>query len=317
MALSAPHRVVVLALDAAVPLDVAIPMQLFAERPGLPYRATLASRHAGEVRTTSGFSIQATAGLAALRQADTVVVPGFTPPERELAADVVLALQSASRRCRVVSICTGAFALAAAGLLDGRRATTHWGYAAQLAERYPRVEVMPDVLYVDEGSVMTSAGVAAGIDLCLHIIRKDVGAQAANQVARQVVVAPHREGGQAQYIERSVAVSEGNGLAATMNWALGRLDSPLTVADLARNAAVSERTLVRRFQTEIGTSPLRWLTHQRLVAAQSLLESGDDSIDNIASVVGFGTAPNLRLHFRRHLKTTPSAYRRTFSRSAG
>lgn len=313
---SEEHRVVVLALDDAVPLDVAIPMQLFAKRQGLPYRSTLAARRPGEVRTTSGFSMHATAGLNAVRRADTVVVPGFAPPDREIPPDVVAALRSASKRCRVVSICTGAFALAAAGLLDGRRATTHWRHAAEFGRLYPQVELVPDVLYVDEGSVMTSAGVAAGIDLCLHMIRKDVGAQTANEVARQIVVAPHRDGGQAQYIERSVAVGDGNGLAATMNWALGKLDSPLTVRDLARHACVSERTIVRRFEAEVGTSPLRWLTHQRLAAAQSLLETTDDGLEQVAAAVGFGTAANLRLHFRRHLATTPTAYRRTFSRAS-
>lgn len=308
-----PHRVVVLALADAVVLDLAIPMQLFSERPALPYRATLAAARAGDVCTTGGFTVRATAGLAALRRADTVVVPGFSPPERSIPDDVSAALRAAARRCRVVSICTGAFALAAAGLLDGRRATTHWQHAADLARRYPAIDVVPDVLYVDEGNIMTSAGVAAGIDLCLHIIRKDLGADAANRVARQVVVAPHRDGGQAQYIERSVATRAGDGLAPTMSWALQRLDEPLTVAELARHACLSPRTLARRFETETGTSPLRWLTHQRIAAAQSLLETTDDGLDRIAEAVGFGTATNLRLHFRRRLGTTPTAYRRSFS----
>ncbi len=306
------HRVVVLALPDLVPLDAAIPMQLFAGGADLPYRVTLAGQVAGPVRTTSGFSMQATAGLAALRRADTVVVPGFAPPAQELPSDVVNALRAASRRCRVVSICTGAFALAAAGLLGGRRATTHWRHAEQLARLYPDIEVVPDVLYVDEGQVMTSAGVAAGIDLCLHIIRKDLGAGAANRVARAIVVAPHRDGGQAQFVERSVAIAEREGLSATLNWALRRLDRPLSVADLARHACVSERTLVRRFEAEVGTAPLRWLTRQRVTAAQALLETNDDSLDTIAAAVGLGSAANLRLHFRRHLKTTPSAYRNTF-----
>jgi transcriptional regulator GlxA family with amidase domain len=213
----------------------------------------------------------------------------------------------------MVSICTGAFALAAAGLLDGRRATTHWRDAADLAARHPAVHVEPDVLYIDEGDVLTSAGVAAGLDLCLHIVRRDHGAALANTLARRIVVPPHRDGGQAQYIEQPVADHPGGSLAATRAWALERLHEPLTVRALAARAHVSERTFARRFTAETGQPFLRWLLAQRVDAARTALESTDATIDDIAHRCGFGTAANLRKHFHRHLATTPTAYRRAFA----
>ncbi|MER7485496.1 helix-turn-helix domain-containing protein [Streptomyces sp. NPDC126497] len=315
---AAPHRVAVLVLDDVLPLDLGIPAQVFIAVPGAPYRLTLCGRTTRPVTTAAGFAVTVTAGLEALRGADTVVVPGYAPHLRELPQDVLAALAGAhARGRRLVSICTGAFALAAAGILDGRKATTHWKYADELAARYPAVSVDPHVLYVDEGQVLTSAGVAAGIDLCLHLVRRDLGARTANGVARTLVAAPHRDGGQAQYIKRPLA-PEGPGvtLAATREWALNRLHEPLTVPRLAAHAHMAPRTFARRFVTETGTTPLRWLLAARLDRARELLESTDLAVDHIADRCGLGSPSNLRLHFRRALGTTPTAYRTAFAPTA-
>ncbi|HTN23626.1 MAG TPA: helix-turn-helix domain-containing protein [Solirubrobacteraceae bacterium] len=291
-----------------------MPAQLFSYADEAPYRATVCAAEAGAVRTTAGFDIVAPAGLGALRRADTIVVPGFWPHTRRPDDAVLDALRAAhARGRRVVSICTGAFALAAAGLLDGRRATTHWRYAAELAALYPAVDVDPNVLYVDAGAVLTSAGVAAGLDLCLHLVRLDHGAAMANSLARRVVVAPHRDGGQAQYIERPLRARADGSLEATRGWALARLAEPLSVAALARHACMSERTFARRFQAETGTTPLQWLLRQRVLAARELLETSTASIDDVAARCGFGTAVSLRAHFRRFVATTPTDYRRAFA----
>ena len=251
------HRVAILALDAVVPIDLAIPAQIFDGRDGAPYRATLCAAEAGPVRTTTGFDVVATAGLSGLRKADTIIVPGFSPHDRRPPVEVLDELRRAvDRGQRVVSICSGAFALGAAGILDGRCATTHWRHAAELADRYPGVTVDPGVLYVDEGQVLTSAGVAAGVDLCLHLVRCDHGAELANRIARRIVVPAHRDGGQAQFIERPVPRAADESLEPTRAWALERLTDSLTVADMARHACVSERTFARRFVAETGTTPL-------------------------------------------------------------
>ena len=213
----------------------------------------------------------------------------------------------------MVSICTGAFALAAAGLLDGRRATTHWRYAARLAAMFPAVTVDPDVLFVDEGDVLTSAGVAAGIDLCLHIVRADFGAEVANAIARRIVVAPHRDGGQRQFIQRPLPADGGQGLGETREWMLQRLQAPLTVDAMARHARYSPRTFARRFQAETGTTPMQWLIRQRVVEAQRLLEHTSLGVDAVAARSGLGTAAALRKHFARCVGTSPSAYRRAFN----
>ena len=243
-----------------------------------------------------------------------MLVPGLRPAQWPPPAAALDALRAAhARGARVASICTGAFVLAHAGLLDGRRATTHWAHAERLAERYPAVTVDPGVLYVDEGDVLTSAGVAAGIDLCLHLVRRDHGAEVANAVARRIVVAPHRDGGQAQFVEAPVPVADGaRARSRTRAWALERLREPLTVAAMARHAACSERTFARRFRAETGTTPLQWLLGQRVLHARRLLEATDLPVEHVADAAGFGTAASLRAHFRRATATTPLAYRRTF-----
>jgi transcriptional regulator GlxA family with amidase domain len=308
-----PHRVAVLALDAVFPLDLGIPAQIFGESSDTPYRLTLCAPAAGPVRTTSGFTLRADTGLAAVRRADTVIVPGYSPHLRIPPPRVLEALASAhARGRRVVSICTGAFALAAAGILDGRTATTHWQHAGELAARHPGVRVDRDVLYVDEGNVLTSAGVAAGIDLCLHIVRRDLGVTLANQVARGLVAAPYREGGQAQYIEHNLPPATNTSLAATRAWALARLDHSLTVAELAAHAKTSQRSFARRFVAETGTTPLHWLLVARVARARELLERHDLSVDQVADRCGLGSGANLRQHFRRIVGTSPTAYRKTF-----
>jgi transcriptional regulator GlxA family with amidase domain len=304
------HRVVVLALPQTVAFDLAVPAQVFGHRDeSAHYRLTVCAPDPGPVPTTTGFSIQVTAGLSALTAADTVVVPGFRPtgtPDRR----VLDALRAAADRgARMVSICIGAFALAAAGLLDGRRATTHWRDAAELARRYPLVEVDRDVLYVDEGQFLTSAGVAAGIDLCLHLVRRDRGSAEASRIARRMVVAPHRRGGQAQFVERPVPRTGGPSVAVVGEWALRHLDRRLTVADLARHAGIAPRTLARRWIDETGLTPLRWLTEKRLLEVQRLLETSSLTIDAIARQVGIGSAAHLRTLFARERLVSPAAYR--------
>jgi AraC family transcriptional activator FtrA len=251
--------------------------------------------------------------LDALVAADTVVVPACHDGALHPPGELVEALRAAhAAGARVASICTGAFALAAAGLLDGRRATTHWMHAPRLADRHPRIAVDPRVLYVDEGDVLTSAGKAAGVDLCLHIVARDHGTAVANAIARRLVVAPHRDGGQAQFIETPIPANGDHRLAQTMAWALERLDQPLTVNDLADHAHLSTRSLTRHFTAISGTTPLQWLLHQRVHRAQELLEHTDESVETIAARVGMGTAATLRRHFARVTRTSPTGFRESF-----
>jgi transcriptional regulator GlxA family with amidase domain len=306
------HRVAILALDDVIALDVAIPAQVFGERPQTAYRVTTCGLQS-EVRTANGFSLVVPGGLDDVRRADTVVVPGYANPRRELPPRVLETLAEAhARGRRLVSICTGAFALAAAGVLDGLEAATHWLEADDLAARYPLTRVNRDALYVDTGQVLTSAGVLSGMDLCLHIVRKDFGAAVANAIARGLVTAPHRDGGQTQYIDAPVAVDAGLSLASTREWALGNLEEPLTVRQLATQAGMSDRTLARRFVAETGVTPLQWLLVARVGRARVLLETTAYGIDRVARESGLGTAANLRARFRHIVGTTPAAYRRTF-----
>ena len=306
------HAVVALVLPTVEAFDLAIPAQVFAD-PGLPrrYEFTVCAPEAGLVRSTAGYSVQAEHGLEALDAADTVVVPGYLPlgdPGERVCSAL---RRAADRGARMVSVCTGAFALAAAGLLDHRRAATHWQYADQLAAGYPAVKVDPDVLWVDEGAVLTSAGLAAGIDLCVQLVRADHGSEAAISVARRMVVAPHRDGGQAQWLERPLP-APGEGLGATCQWALEHLDDPLTVADLARHAGWAPRTFSRHFAEQTGMAPLRWLTAARIREARRLLEATDLPVEVIAARCGLGTAANLRVHLARDAGTTPTAYRAAY-----
>jgi transcriptional regulator GlxA family with amidase domain len=306
------HHVAVLALADVVAFDLSTPAQVFGNEPRR-YAFTACGVRAGSVPSTTGFAIDVPRGLDAVAEADTVLVPGLRPSQWPPPAAALDALRAAHERgARVASICTGAFVLAQAGLLDGRRATTHWAHAERLARHYPAVTVNPGVLYVDEGDVLTSAGVAAGIDLCLHLVRRDHGAEVANAVARRIVVAPHRDGGQAQFVEAPLPPAGNRGLEATRAWAAHRLREPLTVAAMARHAACSERTFARRFRAETGTTPLQWLLGQRVLHARRLLEATDLPVEHVADEAGFGTAASLRSHFRRATATTPLAYRRTF-----
>jgi len=252
-------------------------------------------------------------GLETVAEADTVVVPSCRDVAEPPPQVLVDAVRAAYRRgARVASLCTGAFVLAEAGLLDGRRATTHWAHATVLQDRYPAVRVDANVLYIDEGDVLTSAGKAAALDLCLHLVRTDHGTAVANALARSLVVPPHRPGGQAQFIPAAVAHGRNNVLADLMAWALERLEQPLTVRDLAREAGMSSRNLARHFHAVAGTSPLRWLLTQRVQRAQELLEMSDLSVEQIASRTGMGTATTLRRHFSQQLGVPPESYRRTF-----
>ncbi|TVL91202.1 GlxA family transcriptional regulator [Streptomyces sp. SAJ15] len=307
------HRVVVLALDGFYPFELGIPQRVFGSADGR-YEVLTCTVDGRPVRSDSDFTLSVEQGAEVLRTADTVVVPpcSMSLISAELPAAVADALAQIRPGTRLVSICTGAFVLAAAGLLDGRPATTHWALADTFRRMFPRVALDPKVLFVDDGDVLTSAGAASGVDVCLHLIREDHGSEVANSVARRCVVPPWRDGGQAQYIEQPVPEPSATGTAATREWALARLDQPLSLADLAGHARMSVRTFARRFQEETGTSPGRWLIGQRLHRARRLLESTDLSVDRIAGEVGFATAASLRHHLQASIGVSPAAYRRTF-----
>ncbi len=285
---------------------------------GVPwYRFLVCAAQPPPITTATGFSIDTPHGLDSLARADTIVVPADNGCG-EGVEDLLEALRRAhARGARILSVCSGAFTLAAAGLLDGRRATTHWMHAAELARRYPKVKVDPDVLYVDEGDILTSAGTAAGIDLCLHVVRQDFGAEIANAVARRMVVPPHRAGGQAQFVvEPMPDLPAADPFSDTLVWIQQHLDQPMTVAEMARRAAMSPRTFARRFYATTGTTPNQWLLRQRMLMAQRLLETTDQPVELVATSAGFGTAANLRQHFKRSMGVSPNAYRRSFRAAA-
>lgn len=313
----AEPRVVALALDGLVTFDLACATQIFGrddrDPPQPLYSFQVCGIRRGRVATSDGLVIAVEHGLDALKCADLVVVPGYVPTSTQPPQRALVAVRAAhARGARVLSICTGAFLLAHAGLLDGRRATTHWSSCQQLTDEFPAVRVEPNVLYIDDGDVLTSAGVAAGLDLCLHVVREDYGAQAATEIARWTVVAPHREGGQAQFIDTPVPEAPAASLGATRAWALGRLHDPLDVAALAAHACCSPRTFARRFKAETGCTPKQWLLAARVQRAQRLLETTDLTIEEVAAHAGFGNAAALRVHFERTTTTTPSAYRSAF-----
>ncbi len=307
--------------DGVLPMELGLVHQVFSAARDAAgerlYEVLTCAAVPGEVRTSADFSVSAPHGLDALATAGTVVVPASDGDDaRPDGADpaVTAAVRAAAERgARVASVCTGAFVLAAAGLLDGRRATTHWKSGALLGERYPAVAVDHGVLYVDEGQVLTSAGEAAGIDLCLHIVRRDHGAGVANDAARKIVVAPHREGGQAQFVVRPVPAEPGeSSTAAARAWALDRLDRPIALRELAARSAMSVRTFTRRFREETGMSAGDWLAQRRVERARQLLETTTLPVDQIARAAGFGTGVSLRNHFHDALGVTPSAYRAAF-----
>ena len=312
------RRVSALAYDGLCLFELGIVVEIFGRpRPELDvdwYKFEICSLERGPLHAMGGVRVEATRGLNSLQRAGTIVIPGWRDASEPPPEPLLKALRSAhARGARLVSICSGVFVLAAAGLLDGKRVTTHWRDAKQLAAQFPKLRVDADVLFVDEGSILTSAGSAAGIDLCLHIVRRDYGAEIANRVARRLVMPPHRDGGQAQYVQDPLGKQSPGKMASLLQWAQSHLDQPLRVEDLARRAAMSPRTFARQFRRQTGTTPHQWLTHERLVAAQRRLEKTNDGIDQVAEAVGMHSAATLRQHFSRTLDTTPTAYRRRFS----
>jgi AraC family transcriptional activator FtrA len=317
------HLVAVHAFDGIASFELGVTAEVFAlPRPELDvrwwYDFALCADRPGRLRAVGGFGLDVEHGLDTLAAADTIVLPGTPDPHGDPSPELLDALRAAhARGARLVSICSGAFVLAATGLLDGREATTHWRYADLLADRFPAVRVDPRVLYVDGGDVLTSAGTAAGIDLCLHLVRRDHGADVANRVARRMVVSPHRTGDQAQFVEAPVPRGGGDeGIAAVMAWALEHLGERIGVADLARAGHLSTRTLTRRFTDATGTSPARWLLEQRIAASVALLESTATPVEDVGALVGIPSPAAFRRHFARAMGVPPSVYRRTFAASA-
>ena len=310
------RTVAVLAYDGVNAFELGLAVEVFGLSDMGPdwYRVVVCSERPGHPLTANnGLKVIADSGMGALARADTIIVPGSLDILESPPATLLDALRRAHQRgARIASICAGAFILAAAGLLDGRRATAHWAHTETLARRYPRVQVDADVLYVDDGDIMSSAGRAAGLDLCLHIVRHDHGTEIANQVARRLVIAPHREGGQAQYIPQPVPRSEGDALASVFAWAQHHLDRDLTIASLAAKARMSRRTFIRRFEDATGTSPGEWVVQARVSKARELLEATQIPIENVATETGFGSADAMRHHFRERLGTSPAHYRATF-----
>ncbi len=317
-----PHLVTVAVTPQAPIFELAIPCEIFGRRrSGLPepwYDLRVCAPPGPPVRTGSGFMAAEPADYGLMADADTVIVTAPEDIGQEPAPELIAAIRAAHRNgARMISLCTGAFVLAAAGVLDGRPATTHWLYADELARRHPDVRLDPSVLYVDDGDVLTSAGTAAGIDLCLHVVRRDHGAAVANALARRLVVPAHRGGGQAQYIDTPTVEHPETGLAPLLDWMRRHLHEPLTVNTLARQANLAQRTLIRQFHATTGTTPIKWLTAQRVLHARQLLETGALPIDQVAMASGLGSPANFRRHFTAAVGVPPNAYRRTFTRAPG
>jgi transcriptional regulator GlxA family with amidase domain len=315
-----PHEVAVLVLPDSMAFEVGLPHKFLGGAVDASgrrlYRVRVATLDGGPVRTSAGYSVLPEHDASILATADTVVVPGVygtsVMTDGTLPPGLATLLRQTARSARMVSICTGAFVLAAAGLLDGRPATTHWMHTDAFARLFPQVDLDPDVLFVDDGDVLTSAGNAAGIDLLLHVLRRDHGSEVANLVARRSVVAPWRDGGQSQFIERPVLEAGDSGTAATRAWALERLSEPLSLADLAAHARMSVRTFTRRFREETGLSATRWLVQQRIALARRLLEATDTPVERVATDAGFGTTASLRAHLHAAVGVAPLTYRRTY-----
>lgn len=315
-----PHKIVAVISNGVSPFEMTVPHEVFGvDRSDLTddwYEFRLCAAEPTPITTSAGFTVDTPHGLDELETADTIIVVATRHYDHPPA--LLEALRRAHERgVRIASICTGAYVLAAAGLLDGRKVTTHWRTAEELAAAYPMISVDPNVLYIDDGDIATSAGTAAGIDLCLHFVRKDLGAEIANAVARRLVVPPHRDGGQAQFIEHPMnPLDETDLFDETLAYARDHLGDQLTVDDLARQAAMSPRTFARRFREVTGTTPHQWIVNERVRLAQRLLETNDRTVDWIAIEAGFGTATNMRQHFQRTLGVAPGAYRRSFRRRA-
>jgi AraC family transcriptional activator FtrA len=312
-----PPLVVALAYDRLALFEFGIAAEFFAlARPELdfvPYRFAVAAADPPPLRALGGVRVEVDGGLELLRDANLIVVPGWRDLEEAPRPEITGALcEAAERGARIVSICSGVFLLAHAGLLDGRRATTHWRHTETLARLFPNIRVAPDVLYVDEGNVMTSAGSAAGIDLLLHLVRKDYGANVANAFARRMVVPPHRDGGQSQFVVQPIAVRTNDRIGSVADWMAGNLNEAITIEGLADRAAMSVRTFTRRFRAASGAAPIEWLVRLRVRRAQDLLEATDASIDRVAELSGFGAPETLRHHFRKVAGTSPSAWRNAF-----
>jgi AraC family transcriptional activator FtrA len=310
------HLVAALAYDGLCTFEFGIVVELFGlPRPELTdwYDFVVCSEQPGPLSATGGIRITPANGLSALNRANTIIIPGWRDAEERPPQSIIQQLVTAHRRgARLVSVCSGVFVLAATGLLDGRTATTHWRYVDALKRLYPRIRVNPDVLYVDDGDILTSAGSAAGIDLCLHIIRRDFGGRVANQVARRLVMSPHREGGQAQFVPQPVGDADHPWLAHLLEWTQHRLDEALPVERLAREAQTSKRTLSRRFAETTGLSPASWVTGLRVARARDLLETSRKSMERIAADCGFGSAATMRHHFRERVSMSPASYRARF-----
>ncbi|HEX6344435.1 GlxA family transcriptional regulator [Umezawaea sp.] len=314
------HRVAVLVRDGVLPFELSTVHRLFGQARSAGgvalYEVVTCAPVPGEIRTDADFTVSVAHGPEALAEADTVVVPGSEadhgPWDGALDPPLAAALARIRPGARIASICTGSFVLAAAGLLAGKRATAHWRSSARARERFPDVAFDLDVLYTDDGGVLTSAGAASGIDLCLHMIRTDHGAAVADDVARGTVVPPHREGGQAQYVKRPMPDQRTSSTSRARGWALANLHRPVTLRELAAQESTSTRTFTRRFRDEIGTSPGRWLVHQRVERACALLERTDLPVEEVAAAAGFGTAGSLRLHLQAELGLSPTAYRAAF-----
>jgi len=309
-------KIAVVAFDGISPFHLSVPCVVFGEaHPGIPlFDFKVCTAETGAISTTAGFSLRIDHGLAVLRTADTIIVPSWRAPAERPPETLLNALSHAQRRgTQIVGLCLGAYVLAEAGLLDGRRATTHWAYAQDFAQRYPLVHVDPDVLYVEDDNVLTSAGTVAGIDCCLHMVRQRYGTESANSVARRLVVPPHRQGGQAQFIEQPIPSSpRGSRLSELIDWVRSNLNRSHTVDSLAERVLMSRRTFTRQFRQLMGMTVVQWLHAERLSLTQRLLESSDHSIDAISSIVGFGSPESLRLHFRRAFGVSPIAWRTTF-----
>ncbi|MDQ0071459.1 transcriptional regulator GlxA family with amidase domain [Variovorax boronicumulans] len=319
---STTETIAVVAFDGISPFHLSVPCMVFGEdrtETGAPrFRMRVCAPEPGPLQTNAGFDLVVPHGLEAIRRAQIVVVPSWRDDGRPAPPALIRALQAAHRRgATVVGLCLGAFVLAEAGLLDGRPATTHWNLAAAFAKQYPKVSLQPEVLYVDDGDVLTSAGTAAGIDCCLHLLRVRYGAETANRAARRMVVAPHRQGGQAQYIQQPVpATAERDRLAPLLEWLGKHLDVPHELDELARRALMSRRTFTRRFRESTGTTVGQWIQNQRLALAQRLLETTNHPVERVATGAGFGSAVSLRKHFTSAFKVSPTVYRRQFSRTA-